>query len=60
VCLIIFLAVTGVMLGLGIYAWTDGNFKRLTTAYDPDGKGCGLDYPNFPYIYFVSPHADVR
>jgi hypothetical protein len=58
--LIIFLAITAAMLGLGIYAWTNGNFKRLTTAYDPDGKGCGVDYPAFPYIYFVSPHADVK
>ena len=48
------------MLGLGIYAWTNGNFKRLTTAYDPDGKGCGVDYPSYPYIYFASPHADVK
>jgi hypothetical protein len=58
--LIIFLLITVGMLCLGIYSWTNGNFKRLTTAYDPDGKGCGVDYPNYPYIYFASPHADVQ
>jgi len=47
------------MLGFAIYSWTHGNFKQLTTAYDPDRKGCGVDYPNYPYIYFASPHADV-
>jgi len=58
--LIIFLALTVTMLAIGVYAWTNGNFKKLTTAYDPDGKGCGVDYPNFPYIYFASPHTDVN
>ena len=29
-------------------------------AYDPDGKGCGVAYPNYPYIYFASPHANVH
>lgn len=49
------------MFVVAIYAWTHsgGNFKKLRTAYDPDGKGCGVDYPNFPYIYFASPHSDV-
>lgn len=50
------------MLGIGIYAWTHGNFSKLTTPYDPDGKGCGNAADGreaFPYIYFASPHADV-
>ena len=47
------------MLSVGVYAWTNGNFTKLTTAYDLDGKGCGVDYPKFPYIYFVSPNIDV-
>ena len=59
-CLIIFLAITIGLLGLGIYAWTNGNFAKLRTAYDPDGKGCGVDYPQYPYIYFASPNVDVR
>lgn len=61
-CCILFFGLTVFMLAVGIYAWTNpnGNFKKLTTAYDPDGKGCGLDYPKFPYIYFASPHSDVK
>jgi hypothetical protein len=35
------------------------DFNKLTIPYDPDGKGCGKDYPTHPYIYFVSPHEDV-
>ena len=46
------------LFGIAIYSWNYGNFKKLTHAYDPDGKGCGVDYPNYPYIYFASPHAD--
>lgn len=49
-----------VIFVIGIYAWSAGNFKKMTTAYDPDGKGCGVDYPNYPYIYFASPNADVK
>jgi hypothetical protein len=36
-----------------------GNFGRLSIPYDADGKGCGLDYPDYPFIYFASPHVDV-
>lgn len=48
------------MLIFGIIAWTGNGFYKLTTPYDAEGKGCGVDYPNHPYIYFVSPHVDVR
>ena len=57
-CLIIFLAFVLVIFIIGIYAWCAGNFKKLSTAYDPDGKGCGIDYKDYPYIYFASPHSD--
>jgi hypothetical protein len=46
------------MLGIATYSWVYGNFKQFTYAYDPDGKGCGIDYPQYPYIYFASPHVD--
>jgi len=46
------------MLCIAAYAWTQGDFRKLSNAYDPDGKGCGVDYPNFPYIYFASPNYD--
>lgn len=60
VCLILFIVFNIVMLGIAIYSWTNGNFSKLTTPYDPDGKGCGVDYKDYPYIYFASPHSDVK
>ncbi len=60
VCLILFVIFNLVMLGIAIYSWTKGNFSKLTTPYDPDGKGCGVDYPDYPFIYFASPHSDVK
>lgn len=59
ICFFIFVALNLVMLGFATYSWANGNFKQLTTAYDPDRKGCGVDYPNYPFIYFASPHANV-
>lgn len=59
-CFVIFVLFSVAMLAIGIYAWTNGNFKKLTNAYDPDGKGCGVDYPNSPYIYFAQPSPNVK
>lgn len=47
------------MFGIAIYSWAGNNFSKLTTPYDAEGKGCGVDYPDYPYIYFVSPEYDV-
>jgi solute carrier family 44 (choline transporter-like protein), member 1 len=60
-CLIVYVVLALFLLIVAIYAWVhpNGNFSKLTTAYDPDGKGCGVDFPNHPYIYFASPHANV-
>jgi hypothetical protein len=58
-CLFVFIALVGIILSISVYAWTAGNFQKMKTAYDSDGKGCGTDYPDYPYIYFASPHTDV-
>ena len=47
------------MFIIGIYSWTSGNFSKLTTPYDPDGKGCGIDHPDHPFIYFAEPTISV-
>ena len=47
------------MLGVAIYCWAGNNFSKLTTPYDAEGKGCGVDYPDYPLIYFVAPNYDV-
>lgn len=53
-------------MGIGILAFFKGikstnlgNFNRLLVPYDPDGKGCGIDYPDYPFVFFASPHHDV-
>ena len=46
------------MFSIAAYAWTHENFTKLTKAFDADGKGCGIDYPDYPYIYFTSLHVD--
>lgn len=45
------------MLIIGIYSWSSSSFSKLTIPYDSDGKGCGVDYPDYPLIYFVSPSS---
>jgi hypothetical protein len=57
--LIIFIVFNAAMFGIAVSAWTSNNFSKLSTPYDADGKGCGVDYPDYPYIYFASPHSDV-
>ena len=47
------------MMSIGIYCWASNNFSKLTTPYDAEGKGCGVDYPDYPYIYFVAPDVSV-
>jgi hypothetical protein len=47
------------LLGVAIYCWTSNNFNKLTTPYDAESKGCGTDYPDYPYIYFVAPDYNV-
>ena len=47
------------MVVAAAWAWSNGNYERMTTPYDPDHKGCGTDYPHHHYIYFASPHVDV-
>ena len=58
-CVFLILFVVG-MLGIAISSWFKGNFSTLDNGYDPDGKGCGIDYPDYPYVYFASPHPDVQ
>lgn len=53
------MVLAAILTGVGIYAWFNGDFNRLITPYDSDGKGCGKDHPGYPYIYFASPHSST-
>ena len=59
-CLLVFLGLGLFLFIVAIYAWSSPNFGKLTVPYDPDGKGCGVAYPSYPYIYFASPHINVQ
>lgn len=59
-CCILLAILILAMFVLAIYCWSTNGFSKLTTPYDAEGKGCGTDYPEYPYIYFVSPNANVQ
>ena len=50
---IFFLAFCGVMIWIGIFAKENGNPQELITPVDEDGKLCGMDYPDYPYVYYL-------
>lgn len=62
ICLILGLVLT---LAIALYSILNINIRkisyylenqnRLSVPSDSDGKMCGIDYPNFPYIYFTNP-----
>lgn len=58
-CCVLLVLLCATMLGIAIYCWAGNNFSKLTTPYDAEGKGCGVDYPDYPLIYFVAPEYDV-
>jgi len=33
--------------------------SKFNIPFDADGRGCGLDYPDYKYIYFPTPQYDV-
>ena len=51
----LYIMVSLLLLMGGLYAFITGSVNDLALPYDPDGKACGLNYPNYPYIYFPSP-----
>jgi hypothetical protein len=48
----LFIANIIVCIAIAITGYEKGTPSRLAAAYDPDTKACGLDYPDYPYIYF--------
>jgi hypothetical protein len=47
------------MLILGLYCYCKGSLDKFSLPFDSDGKGCGTDHPQHPYIYFPAPQTDV-
>jgi hypothetical protein len=51
-CLIIFSCVVGAMVGVGVYAVEHGDPARVLAPLDADANFCGIDYPDYPYLYY--------
>ncbi len=47
------------MLVAAVYSYMKGSTSNFNVPYDSDGRGCSVDYPAYPYIYFPSPQVDV-
>ena len=52
-CLIFIAFIVG-MVVVGILGFTKGNPNLLIYPYDENGKACGLDYKNYPYLYYYN------
>jgi hypothetical protein len=59
VCVVFYIAFTLLMLLLGLFCYARGSSLQFNTPFDPDGRGCGVDYPDYKFIYFPSPQYDV-
>jgi hypothetical protein len=44
--------VVGAMVYVGIYAVEHGDPARVLAPLDADAKFCGIDYPDYPYLYY--------
>lgn len=52
---LLFTASVLAMAAIAIYGFSKGAPNRLLYPYDPDGKACGLDFTDRPYIMFPVP-----
>ena len=48
----IFSCVVGAMVGVGVYAVEHGDPARVLAPLDADANFCGIDYPDYPYLYY--------
>lgn len=55
ICCLIFLCAVIAAFIIAFVGFGRGNPKLLAVPYDPDGRSCGIDLPDHPYIYFVTP-----
>lgn len=55
-CCLLFILSILAMIAIAASGFSKGTPVRLTYPYDSDGKSCGEDYPDKPYIYFTVPY----
>jgi hypothetical protein len=51
--MIIFLAFVGLMLYITKEAFTNSDIDALISPVDDDMKLCGIDYPDYGYLYYA-------
>lgn len=55
-CCLIFLTFQIAVIAVAIYAFKNGDYRKIAQPFDPDHRPCGIDgQANYPYIYFVAP-----
>ena len=61
-CLAVFLAFIGVMMGMTMWGYKNGDIVRLLSPFDYNGKICGSDvgYENYPNLYLYTIDLDLR
>ena len=50
---VLFLAFAGACGYVVVQGTTNGDPNKLLSPVDYDGKLCGVDYPNHPFLYFL-------
>ena len=41
------------MIVITVFAYKNEQFEKFLTPIDADGMYCGIDYPDYPYVYYV-------
>jgi hypothetical protein len=51
--IIVFALFFGMMIGITTFAYKNQQFDEFLAPIDAAGKLCGIDYPDYPYIYYT-------
>ncbi|KAM3134855.1 hypothetical protein pb186bvf_013024 [Paramecium bursaria] len=57
ICFLLFILSVAALAYISIQGYSKGKPDRLLALYDPNGSACGIDYPNFPYLYWALPYG---
>ena len=57
-CLLLYAAAMVLFWYMFTMALANGEPERLIAVYDSSNKSCGIDYPDYPYLYWPVPLPD--
>ena len=49
---LVFIVFLGLMIAITIFSWKNEQLELFLTPVDADQKYCGIDYPDYPYVYY--------